>query len=176
MARIAKLELNQLNPQLQRIDELHSRLAAVESQLKNTSQQITQLDYGHAPLTTNNLTFTWTGGTKTISWGNGFIQDKNAVAQRLAQTPVSSAAGPPHNIQVQAGSLVVPTASTYYWLGWDNQHLQMAASKDAGSLLQNHNVVIICQLFAGTSGQTGTAGGGGSTGGTELSGAKYKLF
>lgn len=176
MARIANLDINQINRRFDDLDTLINQVRLIQTTLKESQFQTSALDYFHHPPTTNNLLFTWTGGTLTLSWVGAKIQSKNANAQVVSKTAFfSSAPGAVHNWSVPAGSLVL-VASTYYWLGWDTQHQQMIANVDAGVLLQNKNVLTICQLFTGTAGQTGTAGGGGSQSGVDLSGARYKLF
>lgn len=177
MARIAKLELNQLNLQLDRIEELHKRLAAVENRIAKHSFIIAATDPLHAPQTTNNIVFTWTGGTTTLSWTAGWIKDKNWNAQSLGTPAISSAPGVQHIWSIPAGSLTL-TASTFYWLGWDPDKNTMRAEKDVSNLHGDRDIQIICQLFTGTGAQTGTAGGGGSSNanGSDLSGTRYKLF
>jgi hypothetical protein len=182
--KIAKLDLNQLNKQLERIEDLHNRLSIAEKQLQTTSFQVSQLDFMHARPTFNNLTFTWTGATGTVSWLNGFLKDKNAAIETgvaFSQAPsyrfqVNHPLGLTHNISIPAGSLTGLSANTYYWLGWDNNNRQMYALTDITKLFTHHDMQIVCQIFTGTVGQTGTVGGGGSQGGTDLSGARYKLF
>lgn len=176
MPRIAQLSLDQINRQLDTLDSVQKQLAAVQKQLANVGQQIVVTDPIHAVQTTNNLSFTWTGGTLTLSWLAGYIKDKNWSAQAISNPPfVSSAPGRVHFFAVPAGSLVL-SASTYYWLGWDPDHQTMRATQDASTLHGDKDIQIICQLFTGTAGQTGPAGGGGSTGGVDLSGARYKNF
>jgi hypothetical protein len=175
MPRIVKVDLNQVNLQIDKIDNLVKRTGALEQAVGNAGFQIAALDYLHAPPTTNNLVFTWAGGTLTLSWPAGFIQDKNASAQTLVPTKLSSAPSIAHTHAVVAGSKVL-SASTWYWVGWDSVHQQLVFNSNAGILHQNFNVLIICQLFTGTAGQAGVAGGGGSRGGVDLSGISYKNF
>lgn len=176
MPRISEVSLKQVNLQIDIIDSLQKQVSALQRQLGNIGQQIVITDPFHAPQTTNNLTFTWTGGSATLSWNAGFLKDKNWNAQTLSNPPVrSSAPGIQHIFTVPAGSLVL-NPSTYYWLGWDPDHQTMRATQDASTLHGDEDIQMICQLFTGTAGQTGTAGGGGSTGGTDLSGARYKNF
>src|SRR5438067_1953787 len=133
--KITKLELNQLNPQLERIEHLHKRLAEVEATLKAVSFQTSQLDFIHARQTFNNLVFTWTGATGSISWTKGWLKDKNALVdtgQAFSQAPsfkftTGHPGGLNHNIFVAAGAISSLTASTYYWLGWNTTNNQMYA-------------------------------------------------
>ena len=178
MPRINKVDLTQINLQIDKIDNLNKRIGLLENQVGNIGYQTAALDYVHAPSTTNNLVFTWTGSTGKLSWTQGFIQDKNAsqTTQTTYGPKISSAPSIPHTSNVAAGSLSA-SASTYYWLGWDTSQQQMALSINASVLHQNFNVLIICQVYTGTAGQTGVAGGGGSRGGgSDLSGLSYKNF
>lgn len=181
--RVSQLNLNQVNQQLDKVSELNDRLSKLEKEHQTLKFQTSNLDFVHARPTFNNLTFTWTGGSTTLSWTAGWIKDKNAVVDTgtaFSQSPSwRFANGIPvattHNIGVPAGSLTL-SASTYYWLGWDTAGQLMHATTDITTLYTHHDVQVICQLFTGTGAQTGTAGGGGSQGGSDLSGARYKLF
>lgn len=181
--RIATVDIVQLNKQLDKLDELHDRLAKAEKTIEALRFQTAHLDFVHARPTFNNLTFTWTGGTTTLSWTAGWVKDKNAVTDTgtaFSQSPsFRFTSGLPrgltHNVGIPAGSLVL-SASTYYWLGWDVDNGAMYALTDITKLYSHHGVLVICQIFTGTAGQTGTAGGGGSNGGSDLSGARYKNF
>jgi hypothetical protein len=176
MPRIAAITLEQLNGQFDKIDSLQNQLAGLQKLVSNVGHQTIISDPLHAPQTSNNITFTWTGGTGVLSWTKGWIKDKNWNAQSINRTPViSSAPGQQHIFTVPAGSLVL-SPSTTYWLGWDPHSQTMQATQDASSLHGKFGAHIICQIFTGTGGQTGTAGGGGSTGGSDLSGARYKNF
>lgn len=176
MPRIATLTLDQINRQLDLVDNLQKQVSTLQKQVTSVGQIAVVADPTHAPATSNNLTFTWTGGTGSLSWLQGFIKTKNWSTQTLARPAAkSSAPGQQQIFAIPAGSLTL-LPSSYYWLGWDVPHSQMLATKDASVLHANFNVQIICQVFTGTAGQTGTAGGGGSTGGTDLSGSRYKNF
>jgi hypothetical protein len=67
MAKISKLELNELNKELHKLEGLHNRLSKVEEGLSIAAFQSHQLDYVHGRPTFNNLVFTWTGGTTKSS-------------------------------------------------------------------------------------------------------------
>lgn len=182
MPRINKLDLDQINRQFDRLDTIEKSVQQNQQTQSNLKTQIASLDFEHGKLTTNNLVFTWTGATHTISWGNGFLQDKNAIAQVTSQTlpgrapKVSSAPGALHNYPILAGSTTAVVASTYYWAAWNPAQQLMVFNQDAGLLYQNSSLIVICQFFTGTSGQTGAVGGGGVNGITDLSGLSYKLF
>jgi hypothetical protein len=176
MPRISELTLDQINRRFDALDILQEQFLNVQQRVNNIGQSVDINDPIHAPQTTNNFIFTWTGGAQTLSWPQAFIKDKNWVAQTLASPSIkSSAKGQVHLYTVPAGILSA-TASTYYWLGWDPIHQKMLAVQDVSTLHGNYNVHIICQVFTGTVGQTGVAGGGGSTSGVDLSGARYKNF
>lgn len=154
-------DLGQLNrafsDQMQIMEGLVGEL---QKQVDNLRHQIKQVDVNHAPLTQNNITFTWTGATGTISWPAGSVKDKKGF-----------------NIPVKAGSIAGLPASTYHWLAWNPEHQQMIAQVGVDGLLQKPGNHVICQVFTGTGAQTGTVGGGGSSSnGSDLSGSRYKLF
>lgn len=177
MPKIAHLDLAQVNKQVDRIDKLEHLVGDMKVLLDNVGHQTTVSDPSHAPQTTNNIAFTWTGATLTLSWAKGFIKDKNWNAQSAKGTPVkSSAPGAQHQWLVPAGSLSPLNASTYYWMAWDPVHQVMRATTDASVLHSNYSLLIICQLFTGTGAQSGSAGGGGSNGGVDFSGTRYKNF
>jgi hypothetical protein len=52
----------------------------------------------------------------------------------------------------------------------------MVVTQDASVIHGNYNVHLLCQIYTGTVGQSGIAGGGGSTGGVDISGSRYKNF
>lgn len=173
--RIAQVNLDQVNRQIDRLDIAQNEIAELRRRLDNIGNQVIIADPFHAPSTTNNLVFTWTGGAATLTWPQGYIKDKNWNAQIVGTPAFSSAPGIPHIFGVPAGTLTL-SPSTYYWLAWDPDHQQMRATGDASTLHGDKDVHIICQIYTGTAGQTGVAGGGGSTGGVDLSGTRYKNF
>lgn len=176
MPRIAEVTLDQINRQLDILDTVNAQLQDVQSKLNNIGQSVNITDPIHAPQTTNNIAFTWTGSTLKLSWTAGWVKDKNWSAQTLARPAFQSTApGQQHIFAIPAGTLTL-VASTYYWLGWDPDHQTMRATQDASSLHGDKDLHILCQLYTGTAGQTGSAGGGGSTGGSDLSGLRYKNF
>lgn len=171
--RISALDLNQINRQLDNITTLEAQVGSMQKQLANVGFQTAVSDPIHAPTTTNNLVFTWTGGSTTLSWPAGWIKDKNWNAQTVTPVPaVSSAPGSRHIYAVPSGSLSL-SASTSYWLGWNSAHQQMVASNNASQLQGNHNVNIIAQITTGPTSQTAVIGGGGMNGGSDVSGLSY---
>lgn len=181
MPKITKIDLVQLNRQFgDKIDDILTRLGNAERIAHNASAQIEQLDFVHAKPTTNNIIFTWHGGTLSVTWPQGFIQDKNAGREVVVGTGFSTAKGPArtsaHTYPVVAGTQTGLTANTYYWVGWNHVGQQMVFTTDAGALFQGTHMHIIAQIFTGTGAQTGVAGGGGSQSAVDLSGARYKLF
>jgi hypothetical protein len=178
MPRISTLSLDQVNRQIDQLDTVQKQVSNIQQQTSFLEQQVSISDPIHAPQTTNNLIFTWTGSTTTLSWPQGFIKDKNWNVQTIAApTLKSTSKGQQHLYTVKAGSLSL-LASTPYWLGWDGVHQVMLANKDASKLHSVYNVHLICQITTGTAAQTGVAGGGGSSsvGSSDLSGAIYNTF
>lgn len=173
---------SELNKALDRIDRAEKKIITLQDQLKLHGHQLSQLDFAHGPQTTNNMVFTWTGdtlGAGKITWAAGWLKDKNASATKLTP-PFSSAPGAIHIIPILANATGITglTPNTYYWMCWSKLQQQMFATIDASFGYQNFNTFVICQVFTGTTAQTGVAGGGGSlvAGGSEFSGAKYKNF
>jgi hypothetical protein len=176
MPRIATVDLVQVNNQIDKIDNLQSQVGALKANSDFVTQQVTIADPIHAVPTTNNLTFTWTGSSSALTWSPGFIKDKNWQAQTLPRPVAKSSAPGQQHVYGTTGGTLNLNPSTYYWVGWDYVHRQMVANVDASVLHGNFNVHVLCQIYTGTSGQTGVAGGGGSTGGVDLSGSRYKNF
>lgn len=176
MPRIGALTLEQVNLQVDKLDILHAQVQALQAKANFAAQQVVIADPIHAPQTTNNVAFTWTGSTTTLSWPQAFVKDKNWSAQTTIRPVIkSSAPGQQHIWTIPSGSLTL-NASTYYWMGWDPDAQKMRATPDASSLHGDLDILMLCQIFTGTAGQTGSAGGGGSTGGVDLSGSRYKNF
>lgn len=160
MPKITQLSLAEINRAFSHVDELKKQIGLLNDQLSAVKHQVKQLDFVHAPVTTNNVKFTWTGSTSTISWTAGSIADKQGV-----------------NVPVSSGSIAGLTANQYYWMAWNKVHQVMTAQLSADTLLVNPGNLVICKIFTGTAGQTGTAGGGGSSSNkSDLSGFQYKLF
>jgi hypothetical protein len=163
-------DLGQLNRALQRIDKVEKRLLQTQDQLFQVQKRVSTLDVLHAPVpTTNNLVATWTGSTGTLSWNTSDIQDKNA-------NSLISTTGIIHTTPVTAGAVHGLTPSTHYWMGWSTTQKQMLILNDAHPIINKDDIRIICRVFAGTSGQSGVAGGGGSEALRDLSGLTYKNF
>lgn len=176
MPRIAAITLDQLNKQFDLVDSLRQQVNQLQAQIQSHNFQIAAANPTHAPATTNNLVFTWTGSSGALSWAQGWLKDKNWNTQTInTPAPKGSAPGVQHAWAIPSGSLTV-SPSTYYWLAWNSAHQQMSAQTDASLAHSNPNSHVICQIYTGTSGQSGTAGGGGSRGTSDLSGLSYKNF
>lgn len=178
MAKISTLDLVQINKQLTQIDTLNKQMLNIQKMLDNVGFQAATADPQHAPQTTHNVQFTWTGGSSTCAWTNGIIRSKNASAQQPGKAAVSSAPGALHNWPVSSGSQSL-TPSTYYWAGWDPTHNVMLITQDASQIHQNHSMLMLCQFYTGTGGQTGWCGGPNTSsqaGAVDLSGMRYKNF
>jgi hypothetical protein len=162
-----------INSELKRLDLLQATINDHAQQIANLTKHTLQIRDARAIPSTNNLTFTWTGSTLTLSWLAGYIQDNSL-----------------KNYPVAAGSLVV-AASTLYWLAWNPIQQTMAFNTNLQTLVSGlqlpqalatvgasdvaaGNNLVICAVTTGTSGQSGTAGGGGSDpGGVGVSGTVY---
>lgn len=162
MIRVSKLpqDLRRLNDALSLFDQAQRDLTYFRQKQTSQTQSITTTFTNQDRISNTNLTFTWTGGTTTLSWAAGFIKDKNGKVYA-----------------VPAGSRSL-TASTIYWVAWNPFHKVMAfSSTGSDSLAKNKNNFLVCSLKTGTGIQTGTAGGGGSeSGGSATTGNRYVLF
>lgn len=165
-----------INSELKRLDLLQSQIQEHAQQLAQLQKHTDQIRDARGVPSINNITFTWTGGTLTLSWNAGYVQDSSL-----------------RNWPVVAGSQVV-NASTTYWAAWNpiQQHMALNTSlatlvsgvgtahqfsKTGGANVSAGNNLVIAAVFTGTGGQSGTAGGGGSDpGGTGVSGTVYKKF
>jgi hypothetical protein len=177
MPKLTKIDLVQLNKHIDRIDRLEKQVGDLKVLLDNVGHSATISDPTHAPETTNNLTFTWNGPSLTLSWTKGYIKDKNWSAQLARGIPVkSSAPGAKHLWLVPAGQLSPITASTAIWLAWDPVHQIMRKTADVSTLHNNSNLLVLCRITTGTAAQSGVAGGGGSSNGSDISGAQYAVF
>jgi hypothetical protein len=153
-------DLPQLNRELTRIDTHESQIASLKSQFGIVTKHLDEIKNRREVVSTNNLTFTWTGGTLKLSWAAGFLRD-NALKYYTAL----------------AGTSLALTASTYYWIGWNPKQAQMSFQTSLDKLTNLGNILVVCRVFTGTAGQSGVAGGGGSEpGGDGVSGATYKNF
>jgi hypothetical protein len=181
MPRISKLSLDQVNPQIDKLDILYKQVQSMDNLLKNVGFQAASSDPVHAPQTTNNLTFTWHGGaSNTVSWNAGFIKDKNYSSQPQSGTgsgaqiaKKSSAPGQPHIWSVPAGSIGNIAPNTTYWFGWNTTQQTMQAEQDASTLHGNYDTKVIARVTSGTHSINGAIGGGGISGGVDLSGLSY---
>lgn len=162
-------DLSIVNKEFARIDQHETLLDQLTRRLGKLESHIAQVRDTRQIISTNNLVFTWTGATLTLSWPAGFVQDSSL-----------------HNWAVQAGSLVV-AASTVYWLAWNPRQQHMAFAINLNTLMTGivvgtpnapaGNNLIVCSVKTGTAGQTGTAGGGGTeAGGVGPSGKQYVNF
>src|SRR5574337_421472 len=141
-------DVAKINSAFQQLDALYTRVAASEKQInfvQTTSQQHQQL----AEITgTNNLTFTWTGSTGTISWAAGSVLNRQG-----------------NYVPIPAGSITGLSASTTYWLAWNPVHAVMAHSTSLAAIQPNKNNLVICNVTTLGSGASGAIGGGGTDAG-----------
>lgn len=142
------------------VTTLKNQLFDAVKQLQDTStqfQSVTQSNLRTA--TTNDMVFTWAGGTTKISWPGGSLKDTEQKAH-----------------VIPAGNLTL-VASTYYWMVWNKAHQKVVAVTSVDDpIYSNKDNYVICQIFTGAGAQSGVAGGGGSTSSRDLSGARYKNF
>ncbi len=162
--RISQLSLAQVNRALTKLDDFHKRISQLEETYAQARVDLNQLQL--TQFNGNNLIFNWAGGSSTISWNAGAVKNFHPrVLDRMKQ-PIAA---------IPAGSLSA-SPSKFYWMVWNKLQNHMAASNTVDGFIQNSDNIIICQVFTGTAGQTGTIGGGGSSGSYDLNGARYKLF
>lgn len=153
-------DIQVLNQALQELDTHTDTLRLVQKQQKLLTTQVQAIQNKREVFSTNNLKFHWTGSTLTLSWDPGYIIDK------LGGT-----------VPTVGGISPQLVANTYYWIGWSDIQKQMSFQQKAGSLAVIPGIHVVANIFTGTGGQTGVAGGGGSEpGGDGITGAKYKLF
>ena len=161
-------DLSIVNKEFNRIDAHEARLTALEAQIGILNLHTQQIRDTRQVVSLNNLVFTWTGSTTTLSWDAGYVQDSSL-----------------RNYPVPAGSKVLGASGTF-WLAWNPKQGQMATATTLATLVsggitssivtQNAagNNLIICSVLTGTSGQSGVAGGGGSDpGGSGPCGKQY---
>lgn len=152
-------DIAKLNDRLRQLDQALGDIQALKQQVNRTQTSSNLTTQSHEPSTINNITFTWTGSTTTLSWSQGYLQDKSGT-----------------HYSIPAGSTVV-AASTAFWAAWNTTQNQMIITSNFASLWTNQNNLLICSLYTGTSGQSGAAGGGGTeAGGAGISGRNYKMF
>jgi hypothetical protein len=152
-------DLPRLNIELQRLDQLEQRINKLNDLAISNQQVVIQENLANGVQDQNNLTFTWTGATLTMSWAPGYVKDHQG-----------------HYNHVAAGSQVL-AASTYYWVAWNTIHQTMSFNVNLDLLHGKPSLLVLCQVFTGTGAQTGAAGGGGTAvNGRDLSGLKYKNF
>lgn len=153
-------DLPKLNSELSRLDRHTNDIASLKQELSNLKDQVLVEHLRNGVQNQNNIVFTWTGGSLTISWAPGYVKDHQG-----------------HYDPIPAGSQTA-AASTYYWVGWNPVHQTMSFNTSLDALTQSKQVLVLCQFFTGTGGQTGSLGGGGTEpgGGQGLNGKQYKLF
>ena len=151
-----------INRKLETFDLQQKQIATLKSTVNSLQSTLDALQAQRQTVGANNILFTWTGGTLTLSWSAGYVQDTRGRAN--ATVPVA------------AGSQLV-AASTYYWIGYNPNQMQMSIQTDLTKLTALPAMILICRLYTGTAGQSGNAGGGGSeaTGNGALA-KEYKLF
>ncbi len=141
-----KKDLSKLNHELERIDHFERILRRLEGRVKEIKREQIQLQEKRDVAGTNNLVFTWTDATATVTWAAGFVRDHDGV--RVHQVPADATGR-------------VLTANTSYWAGWNPIHQTMSFEANLDTLALIPNVIVICRIQTGN-GLDGTAGGGGT--------------
>lgn len=151
--------LELINRQLETFDLQKKQIATLNSQTASLLQRIASLENQKQTTGANNLVFTWTGPSSTISWAPGFVEDRQG-----------------NVYPVVAGSLTA-NASTHYWYAWNPKQAAMSQQQLLTELTGLSNLLVVCGLVTGTSGQTAAAGGGGTdAGGVGVIGKDYALL
>lgn len=160
--RITNIEtdLPKLNSELTRLDAYENRFKELELKLQQLRTSTSTENKTNGVQNQNNIAFSWTGATTTISWTTGYVKDHEG-----------------HYDPILAGSQSGFSANTYYWVGWNPVHSTMSFNTSLDALTKISNVLVICQFFTGTAGQSGSLGGGGTVpNGQGLNGERFKLF
>lgn len=158
-------DLPRINTEFARFDLHQQQIEDIRSQVGQLQKHLLTEEAKIAPaqqLGQNNITFTWTGATLTISWGAGYVFSNG------------------HYLPVPAGS-TTGVANTYYWMAWNPKQQTMSRAASLNTILalpNTHNLLILAQIFTGTGAQAGALGGGGTEpgGGVGINMKQYKLF
>ena len=147
--RITNIErdLPALNKKLSELDNLRTELKQLRQITQQHAKSLTSIEKTREFTGVNNIEFTWTGGTLTLSWTAGSVQDRNG-----------------NYVPVSTGSKAL-SANTHYWAAWNPVHSVMAFAVDLSTLNQNSGNLVLCRIHTGTGGQAGVAGGGGADSG-----------
>jgi len=156
---IAK-DLAVLNQQLAAIDQIRENVTQLQKNNGVLTEQVTKTQQQRGIVATNNVVFTWHGSSRTFTWPAAFVRDASN-----------------NYYPIPAGTSIVLQPSTYYWAAWNPTHQTMSWQTSVDVLASIPTLQVIANVFSGTSGQTGTAGGGGTAPGLDdINGLKYKLF
>lgn len=151
--------LELINRQLETFDLQKKQIANLTTQTGDLLTRIASLENQKQTTGANNLTFTWTGPSGTISWAQGFVEDRQG------------------NIYPVAAGSLLANASTHYWYAWNPSQRSMSQQQLLTQLTALSQLLIVCGLMTGTSGQTAAAGGGGTDpGGVGVIGKDYALL
>ena len=150
-------DIRKLNKLLQEFEGLKQTVKDLQNQTAAHNATLDTLTQ-YEPVTVNNVVFTWTTGT--MSWTAGYAKLKDGTVYTI-----------------DSGSRAL-TASTYYWCIWDHANRKMGFNSSLGTVFSTKNTIVLCQVFAGTGAQTGTAGGSGTVGNGsgDISGDTFKNF
>jgi len=136
--------LNLINRKLETFDLQQKQIMLVKNSLANLNASITDLQNRKQTVGADNLSLTWTGATQLVSWPAAFVYSKEQ-----------------ETFAIPAGS-VAALSSTAYWFAWSPSQATMSFNTNLQTLNAINNLIVICQITTGTSGQSGLAGGGGT--------------
>lgn len=162
MAKLTNVtkDIANLNKDLASYTRSQRELARLKRRLARLERNVKEVAATADPAYFNNITFTWTGATTTISWTAGFIRDKEG-----------------RTFPVASGSKTGFSLDTTYWMAWNKIHKTMIISSSLSSINLNPNNLVIGSMMTGDAAQSGNLGGGGAEGGgSGFNGRDFTLF
>jgi hypothetical protein len=153
-------DLPVLNRALAQLDQLAAIVKEHGYFFTQINDTLSGLVHQQDAVASNNLMLTWSGSTLKFTWPAAFVRDTTG-----------------KYYPIEAGTSPVLTASTYYWVAYNPNQGTLSFNTNIATLMNIPSSLIICQIYAGTSAQSGTAGGGGTDPGTVgIIGRTYKNF
>jgi hypothetical protein len=149
-------DIPKLNRELQRIDTINEQFKKLQGQFDLLNSRQLTLEKSQALIGTNNILITWHGPTSEFTWLAAYTKDNRGVLHPMT-----------------AGARVVPPSNNY-WFAWNPSNRIMSVEASIDTLTKISNLIVLCRVWAGTVGQTGVAGGGGSD--TGLTGHNTKEY
>lgn len=144
--RITDIQKNlpALNKQLAELEDLRVEVKKLRRLVSQHAKSLGSIEKTREFTGVNNITFTWTGATLTLSWSAGSVQDRNE-----------------NYVPIPSGSRVL-VATTHYWAAWNPVHQVMVFATNLSTINKNPNNLVLCRIHTGAGGASGTAGGGGA--------------